>query len=202
MDLGKRRPVIAQNRRGYRRVTSAFQFNIPVHHAGKILTFELDRLAVMKHIAAAIPTGNKWEPVFGRLISQIGDRVRGFGIDPTDVRGSPDGGVICSEDHGQGNNLQRCKELEPVHCPYKRNDDHNRNMQSDATIDIGYVHSIEYDHCGRISSVTLANCGQHTRIGVAEWRLNEVFVSACHYDLRVRVARRGCTICSIDVICC
>lgn len=73
------------------RVIGAFQLAIPVVHAPVILPREIRKLSVLKHIAAAIPQGDRWHPVFERYLKEIEDRVKAFGGNPDKVAPSPDG---------------------------------------------------------------------------------------------------------------
>jgi Putative peptidoglycan binding domain len=70
-----------------------------IHRKAALLLAEEERtLSVMRHIALAIPTGDRWHPIFARYLGQIADRVRGFGGDPERIDPSPDGegkGVIA-----------------------------------------------------------------------------------------------------------
>jgi len=75
----------------WRRVLGAFQVNIPVQTKALLLPREERLLSVMKWIGEAIPPDNRWYPVFRRYLSQLGDRVAGFGGNPDEVLPSPDG---------------------------------------------------------------------------------------------------------------
>ncbi len=74
-----------------RSVLGSFEIFVRVSadHAG-ILAEDERTLAVMRHIAQAIPVGDRWYTIFERLIGQIADRVRAFGGDPDKVLPSPD----------------------------------------------------------------------------------------------------------------
>jgi len=75
----------------WRRVLGAFQVNIPVQTKSLLLPGEERLLSVMKWIGEAIPPDNRWYPVFRRYLSQLGDRVAGFGGNPDKILPSPDG---------------------------------------------------------------------------------------------------------------
>ncbi|MFQ5435422.1 MAG: hypothetical protein ACE5FD_11155 [Anaerolineae bacterium] len=48
-------------------------------------------LSVLRWIGEAIPHHNRWYPVFRRYLEQIGERVKVFGGDPTQILPSPTG---------------------------------------------------------------------------------------------------------------
>jgi hypothetical protein len=75
-----------------RGIVGAFQLTIPIRKAELMLRDEIRKLAVLRHIALAIPPGDRWSPVFVRYLAQIAARVRGLGGDPSRVKPSPDGG--------------------------------------------------------------------------------------------------------------
>ncbi|MEY2549071.1 MAG: hypothetical protein QOD64_1653, partial [Verrucomicrobiota bacterium] len=75
----------------WRRVLGAFQLTIPVRTKTVLLEREERLLSVLRWIAEAIPSDNRWYPVFGRYLDQIGDRVTGFGGDPDQIPPSPQG---------------------------------------------------------------------------------------------------------------
>lgn len=72
-------------------VLGTVEFVIRVSTASVLLAEEERTLSVMRHIAEAIPAGDRWYPVFQRYVGQIADRVRGFGGDPDQITPSPDG---------------------------------------------------------------------------------------------------------------
>lgn len=49
------------------------------------------RLAVLKHVGLSIPSGNRWHPIWQRLIRQEEDKIRGLGDRPDLIRLSPHG---------------------------------------------------------------------------------------------------------------
>jgi hypothetical protein len=73
------------------RIVGAFELLIPVSTADIMLPVEIRTLSVLRHIAEAIPVGDRWFPVFNRYLAEIEDRVDGLGGDPDDVEPSPDG---------------------------------------------------------------------------------------------------------------
>jgi hypothetical protein len=75
----------------WRRVLGAFQLRIPVGTKAILLNREERLLSVLRWIAQTIPSDNRWYPVFGRYLEQVGDRVSGFGGDPDRIPPSPTG---------------------------------------------------------------------------------------------------------------
>src|SRR5439155_8331897 len=84
----------------WRRVLGAFQITIPVSTKAGLLDREERLLSVLRWIAEAIPSDNRWYPVFVRYLGQVGDRVTGLGGDPDQIVASPDGtGRLPKCDH-------------------------------------------------------------------------------------------------------
>ncbi len=78
----------------WRRVHGAFQLNMRVHGDRGVLLLNEERLlSVMKWIAEAIPTQNRWHAVFERYLKEIGGRVTTFGGNPGLILPSPTGDV-------------------------------------------------------------------------------------------------------------
>jgi hypothetical protein len=75
----------------WRRVLGAFQVAIPVHMKEVLLEPEERLLSFLRWIEEAIPTQNRWWPVFRRYVEDIAGRVRGLGGDPTLIGPSPVG---------------------------------------------------------------------------------------------------------------
>ena len=73
------------------KVLGTTEFRIRVGHAAELLPGKLHDLSVLRYVAAAIPAGNRWEPVFARYLGELEDRIRAFGGDPDDAVPSPTG---------------------------------------------------------------------------------------------------------------
>jgi hypothetical protein len=56
-----------------------------------ILPNESRKLAVLRHIAQAVPVNNRWHAIFDRYLEQVADRVRGLGGNPDTILPSPTG---------------------------------------------------------------------------------------------------------------
>lgn len=88
-------------------IIGAFQLTIPVSVPHLMLGDEVRTLAVLRHIAQGIPTGDRWFSIFARYIGQIEDKVRDLGGDPDAVKPSPDGGPDDQPDDGHS----QCRRL-------------------------------------------------------------------------------------------
>jgi hypothetical protein len=73
------------------RVIGSFQITIPVSTAGAILPRATKELSILRYIAASMPPGDRWRPVFARWLEQFSARVEGLGGDPDRIEPSPDG---------------------------------------------------------------------------------------------------------------
>ena len=75
----------------WRKVVGTFQISIPVVAKGVLLEPDERLLSVLRWIAQAIPTRNRWRPVFERYLKQIADRVTALGGDPSTIYPSSSG---------------------------------------------------------------------------------------------------------------
>ena len=78
----------------WRRIVGTYQITIPVRTKEVILVGETRLLSVLRWILKAIPSNNRWYPVFSRYVDLIGDRVRELGGDPNTIEPSPDGSGV------------------------------------------------------------------------------------------------------------
>ena len=75
----------------WRRVSGAFQLNIPVGDKVLLLEQEERQLSVLRWIGESIPKHNRWYLVFRRYLEEIAGRVTVFGGDPGKILPSPNG---------------------------------------------------------------------------------------------------------------
>ncbi len=89
----RRLPFVVENAndQNWRYVVGAFQINIPVTKAEKLLPGEERLLAVFKWKLEHLPASNRWYPVLQRYVDQIGARVDGFGGHATSIPASAAG---------------------------------------------------------------------------------------------------------------
>ncbi|HEY3580665.1 MAG TPA: M14 family metallopeptidase [Pyrinomonadaceae bacterium] len=73
-----------------RKVLGAFRLRVAVKLGDPLLSKLVRNLAVLKYIFEAIPLSDPWHPVFVRYIAQLGDQVKGLGVDPGSVPASAD----------------------------------------------------------------------------------------------------------------
>jgi hypothetical protein len=74
-----------------RLVLGSFQISIPVSIEEALLDSEESLLSIMRWIRQAKAPGDRWAPVLDRYVSQIAERVQGFGGDPQRIPPSPTG---------------------------------------------------------------------------------------------------------------
>ena len=75
----------------WRYIIGSFQLTIPVRKSADILPAQQRLLSNLRWIERAIPTGNRWMPVFGQYVGQIADRVDALGGDSRKVAPTADG---------------------------------------------------------------------------------------------------------------
>lgn len=90
----------AAKQRAVRYVAGAFQINIPVSTASRLLGPEESLLAVFKWKLDQLPVANRWHPVLKQYVQEISGRVAGFGGDPQAIPPSPLG--YPGPDHKRG----------------------------------------------------------------------------------------------------
>lgn len=78
-------------RPGMRRIVGSFQLTIPVRAQADILRGQQRLLSNLRWIERAIPTGNRWAPVFGKYVRQIAERVDALGGNSSKVAPSSSG---------------------------------------------------------------------------------------------------------------
>ena len=76
---------------GARHILGTFQITIPVRAKEMLLEREERLLSNLRWIQRAIPSTNRWFPVFNRYVRQIADRVDAFGGSSSLVEASPSG---------------------------------------------------------------------------------------------------------------
>jgi hypothetical protein len=77
----------------WRRFLGGFEFALTIRTKTELLYSEERLLAWLLWIQQAIPTINRWYPVWQRYIAQVGGRVQGFGGNPGQIQPSPTGTV-------------------------------------------------------------------------------------------------------------
>jgi hypothetical protein len=72
-------------------VIGAFQVTIPISTRVLLLDDERRLLSVLRWILGQVPPRDRWYLPFTRYVSEIGERVGGFGGDPSSVEPDPNG---------------------------------------------------------------------------------------------------------------
>lgn len=158
---GKTYKVVLRQIEGRRyRVLGTTEFRIKVAQAGELLPQFLHNLAVLKHIALAIPATNRWYPVFQRYLAELGDRIRAFGGDPDAVEPSPNGS-------GAG---PRVPPAEPERKTFT-----------------GKVGQLLYDCFGAFTGFELRDCDERMRFVSCDPGVERVVLTACREDLKLTV---------------
>jgi len=83
--------AVAAPPRAGRRILGSFQITIPVRTKDAMVAAEQRLLSNLRSIERAIPTTDRWFPVFRRYVGQVAMRVDGLGGDPAKVAPSPAG---------------------------------------------------------------------------------------------------------------
>lgn len=144
-----------------RRFVGAFDFVIPVGDTASLLPGEIRKLSLLKYVFQAMPTKDRWYPVFERYLFEIGERVRGFGGDPDSVRPSP---------HGTGAE-------EPEGRPEPEPGGERRD-EGGLTCATGKICEVHYDCFGDFRRFTLIDCDGASTLYCASGRLEKVVLMA------------------------
>lgn len=83
--------IADKSKRGVRHIVGSFQLTIPVRTKADILPGQQRLLSNLRWIERAIPTGNRWAPVFGKYVAQVAARVDALGGDSSRVAPSSSG---------------------------------------------------------------------------------------------------------------
>jgi len=84
-----------------RKVLGAFRVRILVQQGESLLRTQIRNLAVLRYIFQAISKTDSWRPVFERYIDQLGEKVRGLGVDPGLIPPSADDPGIPGQTPGE-----------------------------------------------------------------------------------------------------
>jgi hypothetical protein len=85
------RPLAEAHKTGVRHIVGSFQLTIPVSVKADMLPGQQRLLSNLRWIERAIPSGNRWAPVFGKYVAQVADRVDALGGDSNKVAPSASG---------------------------------------------------------------------------------------------------------------
>jgi hypothetical protein len=152
---------------GYqRKIIGTFQITVVVKLPAAMLPVASRRLAVLKHIGLTIPAGNRWHPIWERLIRQEEDKVRGLGGHPDRIPPSP-----------HGHEEPKDKPEPPTEPP--RPDDHKHVS--------GRVGSLHYDCFGSFEGFELRTCERTLFFPACGASIERIVLKACRFDLPLTV---------------
>jgi hypothetical protein len=156
-----------------RKVLGAFRMTVAVKLGRGLLRKAVRNLAVLRYIAAAIPAGDRWYPVFSRYTQQLAAQVDALGYDSTLVTPSADDPGL----HDKGDPpKERCY--------------------------TGKVHKVFYDCFGNFTGFTLDMCKQRRAFEACERGVERVVLDACRNNSTLKVRLDGKRICRLAIVCC
>lgn len=160
-----------QTRNGMR-VLGTTEFQIKVGIAKDLLPKQIHKLSVLRHVAKAIPAGNRWAPVFARYLAELEDRVRAFGGDPDspEAAASPTGNGEDAEGHEHPSGD-------------RPGSDTGRGCFT------GRVRRVVYDCAGAFEGFELYDCDGSAAFRSCERGIERIVLHACERDLSVSVCR-------------
>jgi len=157
----------------HRKVLGAFSLRIEIKNGGDMLGRAVRNLAVLKYIAQGIPANDIWLPVFQRYIEQVGNKVKGLGLDPDQVLPSADDPGI----------------------PVGGGDDEDKE-----TCYTGKVEEVLYDCFGGFEGFILDSCcGNGRVIRCTEEGIGKLILMACKDRLLITVCVRKGKICKVII---
>jgi hypothetical protein len=141
-----------------RKVLGAFRMTTVVGRGEPLLGRLVRNLAVLRYIFQAIPTTDSWHPVFERYIGQLGDQVKGLGVDPTQIPPSADDPGIPGHGH-----------------------DHRLDCYT------GKVSKVIFNCFGNFEGFVLESCDDTHRFRSTEAAIGELVLRACRERLWISV---------------
>jgi murein tripeptide amidase MpaA len=157
------KPSQLDGRYSARKVLGAFRMTTAVKIGAPLLQKAVRNLAVLRYIYEAIPVGDSWRPVFERYIGQLGDKVRGLGVDPGLIEPSADDPGV------------------PGRGPPGKVDCHT-----------GKVTEVIFDCFGDFEGFVLESCDECHRFSSTERGIGALVLRACKERLWISVCvRRG-----------
>jgi hypothetical protein len=152
----------------WRRVLGAFQIDLRISSKRTLLVPEEHRLALFRWISDNTLPESRWSPVLRRYVSQLAERVGGFGGHPGQIPPSPLGALPGQPGHGG----------HPGVTPPR-----HRGVS-------GKVHGLSFDHFGDFDGFVLeTEGGELVRFNSREHRLLQLVRDAMEDRLWVTVVR-------------
>jgi hypothetical protein len=156
-----------------RKVLGAFRMTIAVKLGDGLLRKAVRNLAVLRYIALAIPSGDRWYPIFSRYIKQLAGQVDALGYDSNLVTASADDpGMHDGTDH---------------------------QKEHDYT---GKVHRIHYNCFGSFTGFVLASCKGDICFETCERGIEKIVLDACKNNSTLKVATDNKRIQQLAIVCC
>jgi murein tripeptide amidase MpaA len=141
-----------------RKVLGAFRVTVAVKLGEPLLQKLVRNLAVLRYILRAIPAADSWHPVFVRYIAQLGDQIKGLGVDPGLIPPSADDPGIPGRPH-----------------------------EREYDCYTGKVSEIIFNCFGDFEGFVLETCGECQRFKTTEKGIKDLLLRACKERLLVTV---------------
>jgi murein tripeptide amidase MpaA len=141
-----------------RKVLGAFRLTVAAKIGQPLLEKAVRNLAVLRYIQQAIPAADSWYPVFARYIAQLGEQIKGLGVDPGLVPPSLDDPGI------------------PGPPPEKKGECFT-----------GRVCEVFFNCFGDFEGFVLESCNERRRFKSAEQGIRELILHACKEHLLITV---------------
>ncbi|TAM81104.1 MAG: hypothetical protein EPN47_14615 [Acidobacteria bacterium] len=141
-----------------RKVLGAFRVTVVVKAGTALLEKAVRNLAVLRYILQAIPPADSWHRVFVRYIAQLGDQIKGLGIDPGLIPPSLDDPGIPGRTPGEE---RECF--------------------------TGKVSEVIFNCFGDFEGFVLETCGESHRFKSTEKGIKEIVLRACKERLLITV---------------
>jgi len=184
---------------GTRRVTGAWELEIPISKAGLLRPQEIHHLSILRHIAGAIPLANRWHPVFARYVDVHARRLAEFGTDPALVLPNPNGtGEPWSRPTQEpaggvaGGGKRPDQEIEELPDGGRHDGQHE-----------GRISRIYFDERGCFKGFELVDsCGRSTTVRSREEGIADVALRACKDNHLVEVTMKDRCLVRLVIVCC
>jgi murein tripeptide amidase MpaA len=141
-----------------RKVLGAFRVAVMVKIGQPLLSKAVRNYAMLQYILQAIPPADSWHPVFERYIAQLGQQIKGLGVDPGLIPPSADDPGIPGQKRGG-----------EYHC-YS-----------------GKVSEVFFNCFGDFEGFVLESCHDHHRFRSGEPGIKELVLRACKERLLITV---------------
>ena len=156
-----------------RKVLGAFRMTVAVKLGDGLLRKAVRNLAVLKYIALAIPSGDRWYPVFSRYIKQLAGQVDALGYDSNQV-------IASADDPGMQDGT-----------------DHQKNQEYSGKVD-----RIYYNCFGSFTGFQLESCKGEIHFETCERGIEKIVLDACRNNSTLKVTADNKRIQRLAIVCC